>query len=127
MDRRICKKRHFLFWFPHRTYVLDICYNRLSEAILTNIQNICCLKILCNVFAYFLINRHLLSESFFDIQIVILTNFVVVLSVGINSVDFNNTWHHFQLLEVFDTQNYLMVIAKQTIVTIPGICYGSSA
>ena len=34
ISRLICKKGLALFLFPHRTYVLDICYNRLSEAIL---------------------------------------------------------------------------------------------
>ena len=43
MDRMICNKGLVLFLFPHRTYVLDVCLNRLSEGILINIQNICCL------------------------------------------------------------------------------------
>ena len=55
--------------------------------ILTNIQNICCLKILCNVFAQFLIDCHLLSKRFRGIQIVIITNFVVPTSVGVTRVD----------------------------------------
>ena len=33
----MCKKGLVLFLFPHRTYVLDICRNCLTEAILTNI------------------------------------------------------------------------------------------
>ena len=35
----ICQKGLVLFLFHHRTYVLNICFNRLSEAIITNIQN----------------------------------------------------------------------------------------
>ena len=46
MSRLICKKGLVLFLLPHRTYVSDICENRLIEAILTNIQNICFFKIL---------------------------------------------------------------------------------
>ena len=46
MDTMICEKDIVLFIFPRRTYVLDICKNRLSEAILTNIQNICFFKVL---------------------------------------------------------------------------------
>ena len=33
----MCKKGLVLFLFPHRTYVLDICRNCLTEPILTNI------------------------------------------------------------------------------------------
>ena len=39
MSRLISKKGLVLFLFPHRTHVLDICENRLTEAFLTNIQN----------------------------------------------------------------------------------------
>ena len=45
MSRLISKKDLVLFLFPDRTYVLDICKNRLTEAILTNIQNICFFKV----------------------------------------------------------------------------------
>ena len=59
----------------------------LNEAILTNIQNICCLKFFMQ---YSCIISHLLSplqRMFRDIQIVIITNFVVVSNVGIKRVD----------------------------------------
>ena len=46
MSRVVCKKCLILFLFLHRTYVLDICKNRLSEAILKHIQNICFFKVL---------------------------------------------------------------------------------
>ena len=58
----------------------------LSEAILTNIQNICCLKFN----AILLHISHQLSpleRRVRDIQIVIVTNFVVLSSVGIKRVD----------------------------------------
>ena len=40
MSRLICKKGLVLVLFPQTTYVFDICKNRLTEVILTNIQNI---------------------------------------------------------------------------------------
>ena len=46
MSRLIRKNCLVLFSFPHGIYVLDICWNRLIEAILTNNQNICFFKIL---------------------------------------------------------------------------------
>ena len=75
MDTMICKKDLVLFIFPHRRYVLDIQPQCLSEAILTNIQNICCLKFN----AILLHISHQLSpleRRVRDIQIVIETNFV---------------------------------------------------
>ena len=82
MDRMISKKYLVLFLLLRRTYVLDICWNCLCEAILTNIQNICCLK-----FNAFVINCYLLSEGYVTFKIAIITNFVVVPSVGIKRVD----------------------------------------
>ena len=52
MDRMICKKGIVLFLFPHRAYVLDMCYDRLAEAILTNIQNICFFNVLNTIFLH---------------------------------------------------------------------------
>ena len=52
MSSLICKKSLVLFSFPHRTYGLDICKNRLTEAILTNIQNICFFTVLNKLFLY---------------------------------------------------------------------------
>ena len=40
MSRMISNKGIVSFLFPHRTHVLNICENRLSDAILINIQNI---------------------------------------------------------------------------------------
>ena len=37
----ICKEGLFYLYFLKEHYVLDICWNRLTEAIPTNIQNIC--------------------------------------------------------------------------------------
>ena len=48
MSKLICKKGLILFLFPHRTNVLDIC--DLTEAILTNIQNICFFKLFNTIF-----------------------------------------------------------------------------
>ena len=46
------QERPVLFLFPHRTYVLDICEYRLTEAILTNIQNVCFFKVLNTIFLH---------------------------------------------------------------------------
>ena len=86
MSRSICKKGLVLFLFPHRTYVWDICWNRLSESILTNIQNICFFKIFNTIFMHNLRLMVPLKRRFRDSQIVIITNFVVVSSVGIKRV-----------------------------------------
>ena len=64
----------------------DLALSLFTQAILINIQNIYCLKIM----RYSCIISHLLSppeRSVRDIQIVIVTNFVVVSSVGIKTVD----------------------------------------
>ena len=39
------RKDLFCFYFLIEHIVLDICYNNLTEAILTNIQNICFFKV----------------------------------------------------------------------------------
>ena len=54
MNRLICKKGPVLFLFPHRTYVLDICLNHLTETILTNTQNICFFKVFNTIFLHIL-------------------------------------------------------------------------
>ena len=41
-----CKKSLVLFLFPHRTYVLGIFYNCLTEVILKNFKNIFFLNVL---------------------------------------------------------------------------------
>ena len=58
----------------------------LTEAILTNIQNICIFKVLNTIILHnlWLIVTH--KRMFPDIQIVITRNFVVVLSVGVKRV-----------------------------------------
>ena len=62
-----------------------------TEAILTNIQNICFLKALNTIFLHSLCLILLpLMLRFRDRQIVILTIFVVVSSVGIKRVVCNN-------------------------------------
>ena len=94
MIRFICKKGFVLFLFPHRTYVLNICYNCLTEAILTNIQNICFFKVLntlYNILAWFVTDCYLLSEGFVIVRIVIITNFVGIKKVVCNSY-FNKSW-----------------------------------
>ena len=70
MSRLICKKGLVLFLFPHRTYVLDFCKNRLTEAILTNIQNVCFFKVLNTIFLHNLINCYLLSEGFVTVKLI---------------------------------------------------------
>ena len=52
MDRMKCKKDLVLFLVPHRTYALDICKNRLAEAILTNMQIICFFEVLNTIFLH---------------------------------------------------------------------------
>ena len=82
----ICKKDPVLFPFAHWTYVLDICEKRLSEAVLTNTLNICFLKyqIQC---LYIISDNSSLERSFLASQIIIITNLVVVSSIGIKRVD----------------------------------------
>ena len=48
----ICKKDHDLFLFFQSTYILDICKNCLTEAILTNIQNICFCQVSNTIFLH---------------------------------------------------------------------------
>ena len=86
MGRLIWKKGLFLFLFPQRTYVLDICKNCLNEAILTNIQNICFFKALNTIFLHNMWLLLLPKRTFCDSQIGIITNFVLVLSASIKRV-----------------------------------------
>ena len=65
----ICKKDLVLFLFSHKTYVLDICLNCLSEAILTNIQNICCLVLM--QYSFIISHCHLLSEGFVTFKLLL--------------------------------------------------------
>ena len=81
MDRMICTKGLVSFLFTHRTYVWDICKNRLKY------PKYILLEVLMQ---YSCIISHQQSppeRRFRDIEIVITTNFVVVWSVGIKRVD----------------------------------------
>ena len=84
IDRMICKEALVLFIFSHRTYVLDIC-----EAILTNPKHVS-LKYQVQ-YSYIICDLLLpIKRRFRDSKIVIITNFVVVSSVGINRIDCTN-------------------------------------
>ena len=83
MSKLLCKKGLVLCLFPHRTNVFDICYNYLTETILTNVQNIHFLKLLNTIFFNNLLPLLPLKQRICDTQIVIITNFIIVLSVCI--------------------------------------------
>ena len=90
----ICKKDIVLFFFPHRPYVLDICQNCLNEAILTNIQNI-----------YFLKCSPLKGRACAS-QIIIITNYVFVSSVGITKVNCSTqNWLYCITFKIMYTMN----------------------
>ena len=86
MDRIICKEDLALFLFPHRT-----CFGYLLELPQRGNSNKYPKHMLLEVLMqYSCIISHYLSplkRRFRDIQIVILTNFVIVLSIGIKKVD----------------------------------------
>ena len=52
MSRLICKKGYVFFLFPHETYGLAICWNRLTVAILTIIKNLSFFKVLNIIFLH---------------------------------------------------------------------------
>ena len=85
MDRMICTKDLVLFLYSHRLYAFGYLLESVRRAILINIQNIL-LEVLMQ---HSSIISHQLSppeRRFRDIQIIIITNFVLLSSVGIKRV-----------------------------------------